>query len=453
MSKSDLSPIEKTVWENVQRYFPDQPNPFFVVAVSGGVDSMCLLYIFKKLGISALVSHINYQKRGEASDKDAELVEQLSLEWGFDCHTAVADPTEAEGQNFQQWARDFRYDVFRQLAQEQGSDGIAVAHHQDDQVETVLQKIFRGAGLTSWSGMEVWDGEIFRPLLNFSRAEIEQYAEENAVPFRTDESNLETDFARNFLRNEWLSQLSDFFPGWEKNVLRVSQQADYYQQSLSWIAGQLTNQQGIKRDRFHSLAPGVQKALILFLLKQEKPALQISYDHLGRVEELPSLETGQSIPFAPGITIFRDRRHYIIRIKNEQELEPVQLDRRQLDDGPAEIFDLILVEEKFQNPDYANTLYLDADKISWPIKIRRWTPGDSFQPLGMEGHQLVSDHLTNRKVSAAYKKQALVIESFEETICALIFPPIKNQTISGTISEKMRCNSNTECCLKIKRRN
>ncbi len=453
MNKSDLLPIEKAVRENVQRHFSNVSNPKFVVAVSGGADSMCLLYILKKLGISALVSHINYQKRGADSENDAELVEQMSLEWGFECHTTTVDPPEGEGQNFQQWARDFRYDIFRQLAQEEDADGIAIAHHQNDQVETILQKMFRGAGLASWSGMQIWDGEVFRPLLNYSREQIEKYAEQNAIPFRTDESNLETNFARNFLRNEWLEQLSNFFPGWKTNVLRISDQADNYQHSLSWIADRLMDQHGIQRQAFHSLAPGVQKALILFLLKQEKPEVQISHHSLERVEELPNLQTGKEISITAGVSILRDREHYVIQGIQEEDFVAVEIEADQIEGAPMKVGNLLLTKEKFESPDFKNALYLNADKLRWPITIRRWESGDIIQPFGMEGHQAVSDHLTNRKISAAYKKQALVIESFEETICAVIFPPIKNQTSPGTISEKMKCNSDTEYCLEIKYRN
>ncbi len=103
-------------------------------------------------------------------------------------------------------------------------------------------------------------------------------------------------------------------------------------------------------------------------------------------------------------------------------------------------------EELFKN----KTLFMDVDKISWPVTLRHWRHGDQFKPLGMEGHQSVADHLTNRKVSAARKQDALVIESFEETICAVIFPPIKKRIKIGTISEEVKCEANTEKCLEIK---
>lgn len=448
MSKSDWSLIEKTVWENVKRYFSHLSSSDFIIAVSGGIDSMCLLYVFKELGISARVSHINYQKRGEASDKDARLVEKIADKWGFESHIRLADPAEAEGKNFQQWARNIRYKEFRHLKTMFGADALALAHHEDDQVETILQKIFRGAGLPSWTAMEVWDGEIFRPLLEVSRSQIEAYTKEHAIPYRTDESNLKTDFARNFLRNEWLPKLHDFFPGWKKNVLRISKQSENYRQSLQWISEQVVEDRGIDRKLFHSLEPGLQKALLLYIIKQNDPAIQISAGSLERIDELSDLQTGKAVELIPGLSIIRDRHYYVFEFGSDQTFEPVQVKCEELK-KPLQIGELNVKMTEFDNPDFDRALYLDISKINWPLRVRRWKNGDKIQPLGMEGHQRISDHLTDKKISAAYKEQALVIESFEETIYALIFPPIKNQIPPGTISEQVKCDSDTNECLEI----
>lgn len=452
MSKSALSPIEKAVKESLDRYFFDDPSPYFVVGVSGGIDSMSLLYALKELGVSALAVHLNYQKRGEDSDKDAELVERVASKWGFECYIEEIVPSESTGQNFQQWARKRRYELYDRLAKQKDANGIAVAHHEDDQVETILQKIFRGAGLASWSGMEVWNGRIFRPLLEVSRAQIEEYATDNDVPYRTDDSNLENDFARNLLRNEWLNQLGDFFPGWKKNVLRVSEQADNYNEAVSWIAEQLTDEHGIKREAFHSLDEGVQKAVVLFLLKQRDSGLQISHDSLDRAEELAELQTGKKIELTPRFSLLRDRSHYVIEENEQRTFRPVTLGRDELETSSYSLGEIALSIVPYSDPDFETVLYMDADKISWPVTVRSWQYGDRFQPLGMDGHQKVADHLTNQKVSAAYKEKALVIESFEETISALIFPPIKNQLPPGTVSEQVKCDPRTTHCLEIKYR-
>lgn len=449
MSKSDLSLIEKAVQKNVEQFFSDQSSLFFIIGVSGGIDSMVLLHTFHKLGIPALVSHINYSKRGEASDKDAELVEQMSFQWGFECHTTTIDSVDFDGSNFQQWARELRYNVFRGLSHEYNASGIVVAHHKDDQIETILQKIFRGAGLASWGGMDIWNEGIFRPFLNVSRSQIEQYAQYKSIPYRTDESNLKSAFARNFLRNEWLQKMGDFFPGWRQNIERVSQQAENYGQALEWISHRITDRSGIDREAFHSLEESLQKALILHLLKKKDPSLQISHNSLDRIIELSELQTGKKIQLTETLSVLRDRERYVIKEKSTETPAEILLSRENLRNSPFESDDLIFSVEVYDKPDFKQALYLDADKISWPLTLRNWRHGDEFQPLGMEGHQMISDHLTNRKISAAYKNQTLVIESFEETICAVIFPPIKNRTQPGTISDHFKCDAGTKYCLKI----
>jgi tRNA(Ile)-lysidine synthase len=450
MSRSELSPIEQSVDYHLDRHFGSKSFPSFIIAVSGGMDSMALLHAFYQLDVSALVSHVNYQKRGAASDKDAELVEQMAFEWGFECHTVEADPTAGQGQNFQQWARDLRYRVFAGLMEEYNADGIAVAHHEDDQVETILQKVFRGAGLASWSGMDIWDGQLFRPLLDCSGADIKAYVEDQAIPYRTDESNLENDFARNFLRNEWLEKLNNFFPGWKENVLRMRREAETYQQALSFLGDELRNKRrAIDRDAFHSLTPDLQKSLVLNLLKETKPGLQISKESLERIAELADLQTGREIELAPQVSILRDRDNYVISMSDINTFEPLTLDRDAVD-ASKELDAIKLSINDYQNPDFEHTLYLDADKLSWPVTVRRWQAGDQFQPLGMKGHQNVSDHLTNRKISASRKKEALVIESFDKTICAIIFPPIQNQSPPGTISDQCKCTADTQECLEIR---
>jgi tRNA(Ile)-lysidine synthase len=450
MNRSELLPIEQAVSKKVKKLFDSHTDSTFVIGVSGGIDSLCLLHMFKRLNINASVVHINYQKRGQASHKDAELVRETARKWGFQTIVKKVDPSRAQKQNFQQWARQKRYETFRQIADEINAEGIALAHHKDDQIETVLQKMFRGAGLESWTAMDVWDGELFRPLLDVSRSQIEDYVQLFSVPYRTDESNLRSAFARNFLRNEWLVQMSDFFPGWKQNILRIPQQADLYAKALSWIAKQITDDRGIRRTKFDELHSGLQKALVLHLMKQQKQGIEVSRNSLDRLEELAKLQPGKKIELSLGFSIMRGRDHYIIKRETSEDFRPVKIERSHIHENKLKVANLILSLEPFEGlSNVSETLYLDAKKISWPIVLRRWRSGDSFQPLGMKGHQRISDHLTNRKISPAQKKQALVVESFEETISAVIFPPIKKSLQPGTISESVKCDENTRYCLKI----
>lgn len=444
-----MSLIKASVKKNLEIYFPKTDSPRFIIGVSGGIDSMCLLHVFKELNIEGVVCHVNYQKRGTASDKDAELVEEMSEKWGFEYRLFTANPTDAGNQNFQQWARDFRYGTFNNLLQQYDDDGIAVAHHKDDQVETILQKLFRGAGLAGLGGMSVWEKPIFRPLLEVSLAQIHQYADDQDIPYRLDESNKKSDFARNFLRNEWTEKLSGFFPGWKDNVLSLQEKAQHFEQCTEWIIGQITDEQGIQRQALHSLPAGPQRSAVLQMIKQRVPGVEVSRHGLERISELSKLQTGQEVELTSNVSIVRDRDHYVLTIDRDTSLASNTIEDKELEQGSKQIGDLIFSLIDFENPNFKQALFLDADKISWPLTLRYWKPGDQLKPFGMDGHQKVSDHLTNRKINAARKEEAMVIESFEDTICAVIFPPIKNKRQPGTIADQMRCSTDTERCLKI----
>jgi tRNA(Ile)-lysidine synthase len=449
MSRSDLSQIEQAVSDQLSRHFSHSESPTFIVAVSGGMDSMCLLHVLYKLNVDLVVSHINYQKRGAASDRDAALVEEAANEMGLRCDIAKADPNQAEGQNFQQWAREVRYQQFQHLKEQSAAEGIALGHHEDDQVETILQKIFRGAGLTSWKAMDTWDGELFRPLLGISRAQIAEYVSEHEIPYRTDESNMSSDFARNFLRNEWLDELEHFFPGWKQNVRQIEEQAAIFGQGLDWIAGRLATGNRIKREAFETLPPVLQRALVLRMIKHNVPGVELSSESLDRIKELPELQTGKVIELTDGVRIVRDREHYVLATSDNQVMEPLSIEQHQLQHSPLHVGKYTIKLDDIEDPDFGDHLYLDAQKIAWPVLIRPWRAGDRLQPLGMEGHQKVAEHMTNRKVPAHEKEKALVVESFDKTICAIIFPPIKNQTPPGTISEQVKCDSESKKCLII----
>ncbi|MDX1585388.1 MAG: tRNA lysidine(34) synthetase TilS [Balneolaceae bacterium] len=456
--------IEDRVEQAIDQTF-NRSHPLLIVGVSGGVDSMTLLYALHSLDVRALVVHVNYEKRGAESDKDAELVEQMAFEWGFDCHSIRAgDRFDSSDQgNFQQWARDFRYRAFRALREEYEAEGIAVAHNEDDQIETILQKIFRGGGLESWSAMEVWDGELFRPLIEVPRSEIEKYAVENAIPYRTDRSNLQTGFARNYLRNEWLDGLEEHFPGWRKNVLRIPGQADLFGKALEELDKNIfVSEKLFLRQEYLELDQGLRKALLIHHLRKLDMHWALSHDALATLDKMDELQTGKSIRLSSGLEIMRDRDHFELLTTIREGGNGEGSDR--VGDAPPDIqikkedlqsdellvngyvFDLV----PYGDIDKGPALQLDADKLNWPLRLRAWEEGDRFRPLGMEGHQKVADHLTNRKISAARKAEAMVLETFDGNICAVIFPPDKKGAGTGTISEIFKCGASTQECLKVK---
>lgn len=450
MNRSGLSSIEKELVRRAEETFGAKGDPRLVLGVSGGPDSMALMHAFHRTGMEAVPVHLNYGLRGEESDADAALVKEQAEKWGFAPRILQADPGGAEEENTQQWARRKRYEAFRAAAREKSADGIALAHHEDDQAETILQKIFRGGGMESWQGMQVWDGELFRPLLGVSRREIEEYVRQHDIPHRTDRSNLESKYARNFLRNEWLPEMTSRFPGWKRNVLRVAREAGTFESALEWIHGRLADERGrLDRGELLALEPSLLKALVLHLARKVEPGASVSGSALDELEKLQTLQTGKAIRLTENLEVLRDRGHFKLVVESGERPVSVPLPRERLADRPFRFNGLRFAVESCGEPEFGEKLYLDADAFGWPLTLRRWEEGDRFRPLGMEGRQNVSDHLTNRKVDASARSEALLLTSFEETVLAVIFPPIENRRPPGTVSEEAKCTEATDTCLVV----
>src|SRR5699024_1854152 len=296
MNRSELSSIEKKIAQAVDNFFSGRGEVCFVLGVSGGIDSTCLLHIFAKLQVKVIAVHINYKTRGEASEKDAEFVKNVCKKLNITSRLFEVDYQKASYSNFQAWAREIRYDYFEKVANEINAAGIATAHNEDDQIETILQKIFRGGGLESWRAMQIWNGLLFRPLLNISRDEIKDYSKERNISFREDRSNRENKYARNFLRNEWLPKLTKHFPGWRGNIKQAARQAEIFRNALEYILSDITkDEKTIQRKAFFKLSAPLQKSLLLRLIKKKFPDISLSKNALAELRTLKNLQTGKKI--------------------------------------------------------------------------------------------------------------------------------------------------------------
>lgn len=441
----------------LNQQFGDAARNRYVLGVSGGPDSMLLLYAMYSLDLPVLVVHVDYGMRGEESDKDRELVEQMAFQWGYECCTVAAGACP-DGENFQKWARTFRYDVFEALRNEQQAAAVLTAHHKDDQVETILQKILRGSSPAAWQGMQIWADPVFRPLLPFSKKEIMRCCEEKAIPYRTDASNEESGYARNFIRNELSERLGEFFPGWDQNILKLPEMANWYRQSVKYIVRKVMHGNSIDLNKMRKVPADLHSAILKFIFEEKNakpaPSSGTLYEMTVLFDE--DFQTGKSLEES-GLLFTRDRDRIVI----EENRKPRKNnpDHR---NGAASIEireDLIHSNGGWKGEEFnlsytselkeTGPLYLNPSEVAWPVIIRGWKDGDRFQPLGMEGHQKVSDHLTNRKISAHKKGKSLVLCGSDGTIYAIIYPEADRTGRRGAVSEKVRCHKSTPNYLTI----
>ena len=444
MSRSASKLIEGSVKEAIKSHFGKPP--YLIAGVSGGADSMALLYLLKQLKVKVHVVHINYGLRGKDSDLDQELVEGMAFEWGMECCSVKVNREDAEDNNLQNWARNIRYSVFSDMKEELSADAIAVAHHQDDQVETILQKVLRGSGPAAWQGMREKDGDLFRPLLAFTKQDILSYCEENGIPFREDESNKSSKYARNLLRNDVAPLLDALIPGWRQNVLDLPEKGRLTETALRHIYKTVTDSGGINTKKFSVLEPELKKAIVKIFIGQNLSGTTLSKGGLEELSKIEELQVGRKLFLTESKFLFRDRTHFLLGKQTNKEFDEYKLTEESVQKGFIyRNFTLTLGNKRGSDTD----LFMDASKINWPVYLRYWKRGDRFVPFGMVSSQKISDHLTHRKVASINKEKALILCGRDGTIYTVIFNEVNNKGQFGSISELVKCSGQTKKYLVI----
>jgi tRNA(Ile)-lysidine synthase len=455
MSRSEFSQVEKEFTRALSELPGDVLKSGFLAGISGGVDSMVMLHLFHLLGLNVTVAHVNYRQRGEASELDEKLVVAAANGYGYACRVLKPDMEELARGNFQDKARKVRYRFFAETMQQSGHDCIALAHQQDDQIETILMKLFRGAGVGSWSGMSVWQNGLFRPLLNVPRHLVEHYAGKNKIEYRQDKSNLGQKYARNYIRLHLLPELDGKIPGIRQNILNLPKIALSASQATAWIAGRITDDEAcIDAASLLEMETGLRSAVILHLVKKNFGGLSVSSGGLSRLSELGNLQTGKFMELSSGIRLYRENdvfRLYAGTLPDEPDPEiPCTIEMADLQAGDLIRSGFIFSLENRPQPFDRDSLQLDASRLNDRLTLRRWKPGDRFIPFGMSGTQLVSDHLTNRKITGPEKNDTLVLTIFEGSICAVIFPHPKKREHTGTIDNRYALDGHSNRILRIR---
>lgn len=447
MSKSKSDSILPNLKKHIQQTFPN--SPFLIIGVSGGADSMALLYALYKLNIDGLVVHVNYGLRGEESNGDQELVEQVSAMWGFEC-CSIRPEKAPEGKNFQQWARDTRYEFFEDLKKEYDADGIAVAHHQDDQLETILFRILRGSGLDKLSAMNEWDNSrsIWRPFLKVPKQNLVDFCENEHIPYRTDASNKTSNYTRNAIRNDVFPIFERFVEGWKGNLSTISEMALVYDESLEALLPADKEIHSLQVRDISAHSERLQGALLKRFIEY-RLEVNLSKGQVLQLIELLSAPTGRKVVINDQVTVIKDRESIILKKHDLDEEEPfteIIIEKSEAEKGT------IVEQWKIQISDEPHTtLFVDEASLKWPLRFRKWKNGDVFNPLGMSGSQKVSDHLTNRKINSAKREETLILSDSDGTICAILYPePTKNGQI-GNIAESCKVTKSTKRYLCIEK--
>jgi tRNA(Ile)-lysidine synthase len=388
-----------------------------LLAVSGGLDSMVMLHLVYAAQQPCEVAHVNFQLRGQASDEDEAFVQQTCQQLNVPFHATRFDTNKYAAANklsIQMAARALRYQWFQEIAAQRGCQKIATAHHLTDAVETNLLNWVRGYSYALTGGLRAQSGRIVRPLLFATHAELVQYAQQNGIAWREDQSNLGDNYHRNFIRHRVLPLLREVNPSlehtWYRGMnLREADEAALQNYFTQWRQRFVTAAQvGWRLDKT-GLAPENGSVSMLYrwlaphgFNEQQCEDLLRSLPHTGRrfrsgdVEVF--VEAGQVVLQPAQVTL----PPVVIAVPASAARGSERLTFTEL--GPT-VFSAM-----------PHVACLDADTVGFPLTWRNWHEGDYFYPLGMEHRKKVSDFLIDAKVGASAKEHVTVLESGGEII-------------------------------------
>ncbi len=421
------------------------PGDRVLVAVSGGVDSLALLYLLeqfsKELGYDLFVAHLNHLSRGKESDEEARFVrkeaDKLSLPFFIE-EIDVAREKFHLKTSFQESARILRYRFFEKILLSTKGSKIAVGHTADDQVETILMNLFRGAGLKGLAGIPEKRGDVIRPLLGCTRSELEQFLNDRNLAYRTDSSNHEKKYLRNRIRHDVIPFLKTFDTAISGNLLGLAEIAreedDWISEKTRELFSQLVTIRKGRRDlcfemsEFQKQPQAMKRRLIREVLYQLKGDLRaitalhvrqvldlFAHARVGSRLKLPgdvrvfcdydtmnfslSEELGDSLPLGMGGGTIK------LKVPGVTSLAGVQLHARLME--PPVVFPESIDETQ---------AYLDFEKTGEFIGARFFQPGDHFVPLGMRGHKKLKSYFIDRKIPREKRPFIPILTNAEDDI-------------------------------------
>ncbi len=371
-----------------------------LVALSGGADSVALLRILLQMGYTCEAAHCNFHLRGEESNRDEAFVREFCRKFEVPLHVVHFDTERHASErhiSIEMAARELRYLWFAELKDACSAQVIAVAHHQDDSVETMLLNLIRGTGINGLTGIRPKNGVVVRPLLCVSREELITYLQRIGQTYVTDSTNLQDEFTRNKIRLKLLPLMQEINPSVKDSLAETS---------LHLQETTLVYQNSIEEGRKRVLLPnGIH---ISSLLEEPSPtALLFEILHpMGfnpsQIKDIFATLSGQ-----PGKQ-FTSKEWRVIK---DREWLLIQKLSATKENAPS--FRLVREEAEY-TPHFAipcekHTACFDADKLNGEITLRKWQKGDTFVPFGMKGKKLISDYMTDRKFPLTEKENQWVL--------------------------------------------
>lgn len=432
------------VKEFVDEYHLLNKDDKIIVGTSGGADSIALLDILYRLEYKCIVAHCNFHLRGQESYRDEYFVEKIARKYEMQYLVANFDTKkyiEEESISLEMAARELRYAWFEKIKNEYGAQKIAVAHHQDDSVETVLINLIRGTGIKGLTGIPPINGYIVRPLLAISRKDILNYLAQNKLDFVEDSTNKEDIYTRNKIRLNILPLLKSINTAAAESINKTSQNLiaveRIYNNYIEQVKKKIVNENQID---------------ITLLMEEKEPEtilFEILYPYgfnpstIKNIYESIKTQSGK-VFYAKEYQLIKDRTNFIISsiTTKQNKLYTILENQTTVKDPILLSIEIVKNRSAINFSNDKDVIYLDNSKLDYPLIIRHWNQGDKFIPFGMKGHKKVSDYFTDNKFSILDKENTFLLCTSSDKIVWII---------GERMDERFKINDKTNSYLKITR--
>lgn len=410
--------------QHITKEHPFLRDKKLLIAVSGGIDSVVLTHLFHELKYNISLAHCNFQLRGEESNRDEAFVEDLAKKLDIPVFIKKFDTLQfasEEKLSVQLAARKLRYDWFNELLHQKQYDYLLTAHHADDVVETFLINLSRGTGLDGLTGIPKQNGKIIRPLLPFSREQIEKYAKEQKIDWREDATNEETKYLRNKIRHKIIPILKELNPNF-----------------LSTFSKTLDNLQGIRAiadDRIEEvskdvISESVDKSIFQFNIEKLKELnnpkaylfemlKQYGFTEWNDVENLLNSQSGKYV-YSNSHKLLKDREFLLLSKIINSVSEDIFFIEKDSSFLKTEKISLKITETKEPVRSLkslsTNSAFVDKDLLKFPLIVRKWKEGDYFYPFGMKGKKKISKYFKDQKISNFEKENSWLLCSENDIV-------------------------------------